>query len=320
MNVVFMGTPEFACEPLRHLCASERHQVIAVVTGTDSRCGRGGKMHPTAVCAKAAELNLTVIRTQSPKDEGLYNALRELAPDLIVVVAYKILPPRIYKLPRLGAINIHASLLPKYRGAAPINWALINGDTETGLTSFRLKKTVDTGDIILQRRYPVFDNDNFDSLYERLSEESGPFLLETLDRLESGVFRPIPQDDALATPAPRITAEDALIDFGFPADNVRNFIRGLSTVPGACTWFRGTKVKILACNVAESTPPHGTRPGSVLDDRKRLVIACAGSAIEVTSIVPEGKRAMDGASFLNGFRPEPGEVFGERTATAERKH
>lgn len=315
-----MGTPEFACEPLRHLCASGKHQVIGVVTGRDSRCGRGGKTRPTAVCAKAADLGLPVIRSHSPKDDEVYHALRELAPDLIVVVAYKILPPRIYKLPRYGAINIHASLLPKYRGAAPINWALINGETETGLTSFLLKKKVDTGDIILQRRYPIFDNDNFDSLYERLSLESGPFLLETIDRLESGTFRPVPQEDSLATPAPRITAEDAMIDFGFPANNVRNFVRGLSTVPGAYTWFRGGKVKILACELDDTTPPAGTRPGSVQVSRKRLVIACAKSAIEITSIVPEGKRAMDGVSFLNGFRPEPGEIFGEYTATAERKH
>ncbi len=315
-----MGTPEFACEPLRHLCASDKHQVIGVVTGRDSRCGRGGKTQPTAVCAKAADLGLPVIRSQSPKDDEVYHALRELAPDLIVVVAYKILPPRIYKLPRYGAINIHASLLPKYRGAAPINWALINGETQTGLTSFLLKKKVDTGDIILQRRYPIFDNDNFDSLYERLSLESGPFLLETIDRLESGTFRPVPQEDSLATPAPRITAEDAMIDFGFPATNVRNFVRGLSTVPGAYTWFRGDKVKILACKLDDTTPPAGTRPGSVLVSRKRLVVACAKSAIEITSIVPEGKRAMDGVSFLNGFRPEPGEIFGEYTATAERKH
>jgi methionyl-tRNA formyltransferase len=320
MNVVFMGTPEFACEPLRHLCASDKHHVIAVVTGSDSRCGRGGKMRPTAVCAKAADMDLHVIRTQSPREEHVYHELKQLAPDLIVVVAYKILPPRIYKLPRFGALNIHASLLPKYRGAAPINWALINGEKETGLTSFLLKKKVDTGDIILQRRYPIFDDDNFDSLYDRLSEESGPFLLETIDRLESGTFRPAPQDDSLATPAPRITAEDAMIDFGFPAENVRNFIRGLSTVPGAYTWFRGDKVKVLACTVVDASPESGTRPGSVLTDRKRLIIACAKSAIEVTSIVPEGKRAMDGASFLNGFRPEPGEVFGERAATAERKH
>jgi len=312
-----MGTPEFACVPLAHLCRS-RHDVQAVVTGPDQPAGRGNRLSPTAVCDAACGLGLEVLRPDSLKDETLYERLKAYDPDLIVVVAFKILPQRIYSLPRLGAINLHASLLPKYRGAAPINWATINGETETGMTSFFLKRTVDTGDIILQETLPIYDDDTFDSLHERLSQASGPFLLRTLDLIQRGEVRPLPQNDASATPAPKILADDALIDFGFPARNVRNFVRGLATRPGAYTFFRSKKVKIFACEVHE-TPGADDRtpPGSILPERKRLIVQCAEAAVEVTSLLPEGKKLMNGASFLNGFRPEPGELLGRLPTAAE---
>jgi methionyl-tRNA formyltransferase len=308
-----MGTPEFARKPLACLHES-RHEITAVVTGPDKRAGRGGKMVPTPVRQEAERLGLPVLTPVSLKDEAFYQALKAYQPDVIVVVAFKILPRKIFTLPPRGSINIHASLLPRYRGAAPIHWALINGEKETGLTSFFLTRKVDTGDIILQEKVAIHDDDNYDQLSARLSELAGPFLLKTLDLIEKGEVQPLPQRHEEATPAPKITPVDALIDFGFPAERVRNFVRGLSTQPGAYTYFRGKKVKILACSVYDDggvAADTSLRPGTILDDKKRLLVQCADSAVEIVTLLPEGKKRMDGVSFLNGFKPMPGECFGE---------
>jgi len=305
-----MGTPAFACKPLVALHES-RHELLAAVTGSDKRRGRGNKTCPTEVCDAAVEIGLPIIKAKSLKSDRLYDKLAALKPDLFVVVAFRILPERLFTLPTYGSINLHASLLPRYRGAAPINWALINGEKETGLTSFFLRKAVDQGDVILQERIAIHDDDNYDSLVARLSDLSGPFLLRTLDLIEQPGFKPLVQDDKAATPAPKLTPEGCLIDFGFPAEKVRNFVRGLSTRPGAMTTFRSLNVKILACRTAGSIGADNTRPGSILPDKKRLLIQCAQSAIEITSLVLQGRKEMDGRSFMNGFRPQPGELFGE---------
>ncbi|RME19403.1 MAG: methionyl-tRNA formyltransferase, partial [Candidatus Zixiibacteriota bacterium] len=207
--------------------------------------------------------------------------------------------------------------LPKYRGAAPVNWAIINGETETGLTAFFLKETVDTGDIFHQQRVPITANDTFDSLYERLCAATGPFLLKTLERVETNQFTPVPQTDDEASYAPRLRPEDALIDFGFPAENVRNFIRGMATRPGAYTFFRGRKLKVHFCEIADTAGAPDTRPGTILPDRRRLLVQCNRSAVALTKVVPAGKREMDGQSFLNGYHPQPGEVLGEKAVEGE---
>jgi methionyl-tRNA formyltransferase len=310
MNLIYMGTPDFARVPLVTLLSS-RHKVLAVVTGADKQVGRGRKLLPTPVKQEAANHGLTVLSPSSLKSEDLYQSLAALEADLFVVVAFRILPERLFTLPRLGSINIHASLLPKYRGAAPINWALINGERETGLSAFFLKREVDTGDVILHERTTIDAEDNFDSLYARLAGLAGPFLLRALDQIESGGYRAMSQDDRLASAAPKITPFNATIDFGFPAEYVRNFVRGLATRPGAYTYFRGKRVKVFKCSVAETNGDMNARPGSVLPDRKRLLVQCAHSALELITVVPEGKGEMDGVSFINGFRLRPGEVFGE---------
>jgi methionyl-tRNA formyltransferase len=310
-----MGTPAFACKPLTALHNS-CHEVVAVVTGDDKRRGRSRPTDPTEVCVVAHELGLPVLKPKTLKSAKLYDQLADLESDLFVVVAFRILPERLFMLPKHGSINLHASLLPKYRGAAPINWALINGETETGLTSFFLKKSVDTGNVILQEKISIDETDNYDSLAARMSEIAGPFLLQTLDLIEQPNFEPQVQRDQLATPAPKLTPEGAMIDFGFPAEKVNNFVRGLSSRPGAYTTFRNMKVKLLAGRMVGTTVTENVRPGSVLPDKKRLLIQCAGSAFEITSLVPQGKREMDGRSFINGFRPEPGELFGEVTQGA----
>ena len=312
-----MGTPEFARPPLVCLCDS-KHELLAVVTGRDKKAGRGRQLLPTPCRKEAERRRLPVFTPASLDDDELFRALEALKPDLFVVAAFRILPEKLFSLPRLGSINIHASLLPRYRGAAPINWALINGETETGLTSFFLKKKVDCGDIILQERVPVSDDDDFDSLYEKLSQLAGPFLLRTLDVIEKGVCQPLEQVTAEATRAPKITPFDALIDFGFPAGKVRNFIRGLATKPGAYTYFRGRKVKLFTCAVADGEFEKGLRPGTVIPAKKKLLIQCADSAIEILRILPEGKKEMNGLSFLNGFKPRAGEVFGDIEKVMEK--
>ena len=310
MNVVYMGTPEFARGPLATL-ADSRHTVLAVVTGVDKQIGRGRRLLSTPVKQEASNRNLPVISAPSLKSDDLYQTLKKLNADLFVVVAFRILPENLFSLPKLGAINVHASLLPKYRGAAPINWAIINGESETGLTSFFLTKEVDAGGVILQERTALGSEEIFDSLYARLSQMAGPFLLRTLDVIESGQRHPIAQDGSAACPAPKITPFNAMIDFGFPAENVRNFVRGLSTRPGAYTLFRGQRMKVLASRISETTPTEQLRPGAILPDKKRLLVQCRQSVIELTRVVPGGKAEMDGTSFINGFRLQSAEVLGE---------
>ncbi|MEW6411977.1 MAG: methionyl-tRNA formyltransferase [Candidatus Zixiibacteriota bacterium] len=310
MKIVYMGTPAFACPTLEHLHAS-KHEVLAVVTGPDKPSGRGKKLTPTEVAQTAARLGYDILKPGKLKSEDLYQSLKACQPDLFVVIAFRILPPKLFTLPKFGSVNIHASLLPKYRGAAPINWALINGEKETGLSSFYLKKEVDTGDVILQRKVAINDDENFDSLYNRLAGLAGPFALETIDLIEKGQAKAVAQHDDEATGAPKISPFDTLIDFGFPADKVRNFVRGLSTRPGAFTYFRGKKLKVLACDMADQKGDRATRPGTIIRNKKNLLVQCADSAIELTSIIPEGKKNMDGLSFINGFKPEIGEILGD---------
>ncbi|MFH1372485.1 MAG: methionyl-tRNA formyltransferase [bacterium] len=315
MKIIFMGTPKFARQSLVCLNGS-RHDVVAVVTGPDQRSRRGGQMIPTPVGREAQELGLEIYKPASLKEEEFCTKLSNYAADLIVVVAFKILPEKLFSLPARGSINIHTSLLPRYRGAAPINWALINGEKETGLSSFFLKRKVDTGDIILQEKVTITENDTFDTLSARLSELAGPFLLRTLDLVENpGPRRPRSQEDDQATPAPRIQPFDAMIDFGMPASRVCNFVRGLSSTPGAYTFFRGNRIKILACRQhSGATPIPGERhlrPGTILDDRRRFLVQCADLCVEVVSVLPQGKKLISGRDFLNGITPLPGECLGE---------
>ncbi len=305
-----MGTPAFACPALEALHQSS-HDIVAVVTGQDKQIGRGRKVIPTNVATLAEKLEINTIKPASLKDDSLFEQIKSLSPDLIVVIAFRILPKKLYSLAKLGAINIHGSLLPKYRGAAPINWALVNGEKETGLSAFYLKKKVDTGDIISQVKLNIEQDDNFDSLYNKLSNISAQFLLSTISQIESDNAEPLVQDESLASAAPKISPFDALIDFGFPAENVVNFVRGMSSTPGAYTFFKEKKIKILSCEKVPDYQETGIRPGSIIRNKKKLQVQCANSAIEITQVLPEGKKIMDGVSFLNGSKPEIGELFGE---------
>ncbi len=323
MKIIFMGTPEFARVALSHLCDSE-HEVLAVVTGRDKRVGRKRKLTPTLVRQEAERRGLSVLMPKSLRSRKLNEELSAFQADLFVVAAFRILPPSLYGLPRLGSINIHTSLLPKYRGAAPIHWAIINGEEETGLTSFFLNERVDTGDMILQERTEITEIDSYDTLHDRLAEMAGPFLLKTLEMIEKGESAPIRQTDAGATRAPKITPFDALIDFGMPAEKVCQFVRGMATKPGAYTYFRGAKIKIHACRVCDTIADSNIRIGGVLSDRKKLLVVCGRTedgptVAEFTCVVPAGKKEMDGISFKNGFKPKPGEVFGQISEGVQEK-
>ena len=316
MKIVFMGTPEFARNPLVCLANSE-HEVLAVVTGPDKRVGRGRQLVPTPCKAEAVERSIPVLTPGSLKSAKLREQLAEFDADLFVVVAFRILPESLFGLPKLGSINVHTSLLPKYRGAAPINWVLVNGESETGLTSFFLKKRVDAGDMILQERISISQDDNYDSLSERMSELAGPFLLKSLTMIGSGQSSPIRQDESLATPARKLEPKDGLIRFDRPVMTVHNQIRGMTSRPGAHTGFRGKMVKIRQARPVEagSVPtgdiPYGSQldPGIIIPNRKRLMVSCSDGVLEITSLVPEGRKQMDGVSFINGFKPLEGEKF-----------
>jgi len=311
MNVVFMGTPEFARCPLEYLHRKTRHRIMAVVTGPDKKSGRGRKLVPTPVKTAAADLELPVFTPESLKDDKFLARIRRVDADIYVVVAFRILPPALYTIPPEGAINLHASLLPRYRGAAPINWALINGEKETGLTTFFLKKKVDTGNIIYQEKIGIDPDDTADDLAGRMAERAGPVIARTLDMIAEGYVTQISQDDRLATPAPKISPFDCLIDWGFPTENIVNFVRGMSSSPGAFTFYRGRQLKILRARRTGISPSADYRPGQVIGDKKRLLVATADGAAEIAEVLPEGKKKMTGSQFVQGYRPADGEQLGQ---------
>jgi methionyl-tRNA formyltransferase len=308
-----MGTPEFACPALRVL-ASSQHTVQLAVTGMDRRARRGQETSPTPVRHEAESLGIPVMTVESPKSPVLAERVQSLSPDLIVVIAFKVLPESLYSIPRLGAINVHASLLPKYRGAAPINHAIMDGETETGLTAFLLKPAVDTGDIVSQSKVTIGGDETFGELYSRLSSLSGPFLLSALDKIQTGDACQR-QDESKASRAPKIFPADTFIQFTQSAECVRNFVRGLAPHPGATTEYRGSIIKVLVCARTADAPSEPHPPSTLLVHNGRLFVQCKDTALEITRLKPSGKVAMDGSSFINGFHPQSGETFGAGSPT-----
>jgi methionyl-tRNA formyltransferase len=304
MNVVFMGTPGFACGPLETLVKSS-HNLLAVVTVPDKPVGRGRRLSACEVKLKALEFHIPVLQPDNLRDPEFLGCMTALKADVYVVVAFRILPKKLYSIPALGAINVHASLLPKYRGAAPINQALLHGETETGLTSFFLTKQIDGGDIIDQTTTEIDENENFSSLYDRLSEMAGPFLLKTLDLITRPDFRPRSQDLSLATPAPKISTEDALIDWTADDRQVHNLIRAFSERPGAFTYLDDLQIKILGSLRVDFDSLPDLQPGETWIENKRFFVGTGGRPLLVTRLQPEGKKAMDALSFINGYRIKP---------------
>lgn len=310
MRIVFMGTPDFAIPSLKQLIQS-RHEMVGVVTVPDKPRGRGQKLAESAVKRFAREQSLNTLTPANLKDETFVQKLKRLEPDLIVVVAFRILPEAVFSLPPLGTINLHASLLPKYRGAAPINWAIMNGETKTGLTTFYIRKKVDTGDVILQREIDIGPEETFGDLHDRMAEVGAGLLMETVELIEKGETTPAKQEDALATAAPKITPEHCRIDWSRPAVDIKNQIRGLSPSPGAFTSFRGKNLKIFKAEAIGKRPTQEEFGRVVQSETKESVWVVTGKGIlSLLEAQPEGKRRMKVEELVRGYRIGPGERFG----------
>lgn len=301
-RVVFFGTPEFSAFILEHLVKSGVN-VVAVVTTPEKEQGRGLKTRPSVLQDKAIELGLPVLAPTLTRDPEFIDALREFDADIFCVVAYKILPKDVFTMPRLGTFNVHTSLLPKYRGAAPMQWALINGETETGITTFLLDSKIDTGGILLQERVGITENETLGELHDELMHLGAKLALETITGLAAGTLTPRPQVDSLATPAPKILPEHCIIKFDRPAEAVHNQIRGLSPFPGAVTTIHdGERLKIFLTTVARGMKPL---PAGVLHadaSHKHLFVGTATDPLEVLEVQREGKRRMSAEEFLRGMR------------------
>lgn len=305
MKIVFMGTPDFAVPSLQALLDGG-HSVSAVYTQSDKPKGRGHKLAAPPVKELALKYNIPVYQPKSLRGGEAVSQLAALSPDAIVVVAYgKILPPDVLSLPRYGCINVHASLLPKYRGAGPIQWSVLNGEKVTGVTTMFMGEGIDTGDMLLRAETPIGENETAGELHDRLALLGAPLLLETLRRLEEGSLVPTPQDDAQATSAPMLTRELSRLDFSLPAEKLHNRIRGLSPWPCAEAYLRGGRLKIYKSELLRQH--RQGMPGEILDE-KDFVVACGdGGLLRLAEVQGESSRRMSGADFLRGHPVSAGE-------------
>lgn len=320
MRVLFWGTPDFALPSLRALLG-EGHEVVGVVTQPDRPAGRGRKLRPSPVKSLALEEELPVLTPERPEGEAFLEELRALEPELSVVVAYgHILRPNVLELPPKGSVNVHASLLPLLRGAAPVNWAVIQGHEETGVTIMQMTEGLDAGPILLQRRIPIHRDDSATELYLRLAELGAEALIEALARMEADLLEPRDQDHEAATYAPKVDRETARIDWGLSPREVADRIRGMDMVPGAWTLLEGEPVKFFAPRVAapdqvEANVVHlasSPEPGTILqaDPEEGLLVATGGSGgVYLDQVQPAGKRRMETAAWLRGKGPQKGDRF-----------
>lgn len=309
MKLVFCGTPQFAVPSLEKLVGAG-FDVKLVVTQPDRPQGRGMELAAPPVKQTAMKFGLPVIQPEKIKTNEMFkNQLSGIAPDAIIVVGYgRIIPPWMLQLPRFGNINVHGSLLPKYRGAAPVQWAIANGDIVTGVTTMRLDEGLDTGDILLQREIPISVEDTAVTVAPRLAALGADLLIETLHGLEQGSITPVKQDNARATLAPILKKEDGLVDFNKTATEIFNRLRGFQPWPGAYTLFRGKTLKIVAARPAQA---EDVRPRELRVSGDKLLVGCGtGTVLELIQIQPEGKKAITAREFINGYRPTQGERLG----------
>lgn len=309
MNVLFMGTPDFACFSLSALLGSH-HRVTAVVTQPDKPRGRGYTLTPPPVKVAAQEAGLPVYQPTTLRDEEFASLLAEIHPDVIVVVAYgKILPQNVLDYPKYGCINVHGSLLPEYRGAAPMQRAIIEGRPVTGITTMYMAAGLDTGDMLLREECPILDEDNFESIHDKLGALGASMIVRTLDGLADASLVRVPQNDAEATYAAKITKEDCLVCFDADARTVYNQIRGLSPIPLAFTHTPdGKLLKIVVAKICDEATPHDI-PGKVLSLEDGITVACHRGAVTLLSVLPEGKGRMSAADFVRGRKISPGDVL-----------
>lgn len=309
LRIVYMGTPDFAVESLRALVEGG-YNVVGVVTMPDKAVGRHGSvLQPSPVKQYAMEHGLNILQPVNLKAPEFVEELRSLKADLQIVVAFRMLPEVVWSMPPMGTFNAHASLLPKYRGAAPINWAVINGDTETGITTFFLKHEIDTGDIIQQVRIPISDTDNVGDVHDRLMVLSGKLVTETVDNILAGTVHSVPQSeykDIPLTPAPKIFRETCCIDWNLPTKKVYDFIRGLSPYPAAWTELTTPSGNTLNLKIYEAEKCQqmcSLAPGELrAENQKNLYVGTADGAIRILSLQLAGKKRMQTADFLRGYK------------------
>ena len=303
LRIVFMGTPEFAVESLKSLLEAGA-QIVAVVTAPDKPAGRGMELQQSAVKVFALQNGIEVLQPVKLKDENFLSQLKSLKPDVQVVVAFRMLPELVWNLPHMGTLNVHASLLPQYRGAAPINWAIINGEKETGVTTFKLKHEIDTGNILLQQKIIIGPEENAGSLHDRLMKAGAELIVETLERLAEGNLEEKAQDhidNRFLRHGPKIFTETCKIDWNRTSEEIFNLIRGLSPYPAAFTELNGKKLKIFSAKVSHDS--SRIKPGEISTDNKHYFrIATNDGFIEIIELQLEGKKRMKTEDFLRGYR------------------
>lgn len=299
MKIIFFGTPEFAVASLEKLIVAGCN-ITAVVTAPDKERGRGLAVLPTEVKKCAIKYNLPVLQPASVKDPAFTEELKALQPDLFVVVAFRILPKQVLEIPSLGAFNVHGSLLPKYRGAAPIQWSIIQGDTETGVTTFLLDEKVDTGNILLQEKVAILPEDDFGTLYTKMMAVGAELCFKTVQLIQTGNYTPLTQDNTLATPAPKITKETAQLNFNNSAESIHNLIRGVTPIPGAYFYHNQKHYKVFKTKVL---PERNAVPGTFFTEGSRLFAGTATGLLEILEIQAEGRKRMNTADFLRGNNP-----------------
>jgi len=308
MRIVFMGTPEFAV-PSLEILLKHKYPVVSVVTVPDMPKGRGLKVQDSPVKRSALEHSLPVLQPRNLNDPSFISTIQSLHPDVIVVVAFRILPPEVYSLASRGAFNLHASLLPKYRGAAPIHWAIIRGETETGVTTFFLQPTVDTGSVILQARVKIGPDETAGELHDKLAEVGAEIVLQTVRLIEQDKAQARPQEGEV-TLAPKIQKEQCRIDWRKEAPVVHNFVRGLSPVPGAWSMLKGAMMRVYRTSLVEQHSGAGAEPGVIVRaEGSDLIVGTGEGLISVLEIQQESRRRMSVAEFLRGVRLTEGERF-----------
>jgi len=310
MRVLFMGTPDFAAECLKAVYSKDGVQVVGAVSQPDKPKGRGMKMIPTPVKMYAESVGIPVYQPVTLKDNAFLTELKALDPELIIVAAYgKILPEYVLSYPKYGCVNAHGSLLPKYRGASPIQRAIIDGESVTGITAMYMADGIDTGDMILKLETPITAEDDFGTLHDRLAVLGGEAMCRVIDCIESGSVPREPQNDAEATHAPKILKEDTVLDFTRPAAALFNQIRGLSPVPLAVTHTPdGKLLKLTSAEV--SADVSGAAPGTVVSlDGGKITVACGEGCLAVTGVVPEGKSRMAADAYIRGRKLSVGDVL-----------
>ncbi len=307
MKVVFFGTPEFAVPTLEHIVAS-RHNLVAVITQPDRPKGRGQKLTQTPIKQIAEKFGYDVLQPDSVRDSSFCRSLENLKPDLLVVVAFSILPRKILRIPTLGSINLHPSLLPAYRGAAPIVWAIANGESITGLTTFLLNANIDSGNILLQNEVPISPEETTGQLEKRLSSLGAKLVIETIDGLEDEKLDPKPQSKTGISYAPKLTKDDGRIDWTQPASTIHNRIRAFNPFPGAYTEHNYERLRIHRSLCVET---QYEEPGQIIEATPggRLLVACGQNSISLLELQPAGKNRMSSSAFLNGNKLEIGQVL-----------